>query len=206
MCVKLDPDAAKVWMSEASRCFGTCPGIVVKTFGSIYDHGNDLQACRMSVLNFLQFRFWICFRIRAARRAVGAPGGAPGGAKSPDQTWNFEFGNNVMNDVCSFRDAKHHYLKFLLIRFSCSVVVETIFWLFHNFENLKYLDFRAGRRDYLKQISLMGGAPTAQKSRFFKFSKSWKSQKLFQQTHYMRIWSRVILDNDVLHLWLNSHS
>ena len=31
------------------------------------------------------------------------------------------------NDVGSLRDAKHHYLKFLLIRFSCSDLVETIF-------------------------------------------------------------------------------
>ena len=52
---------------------------------------------------------------------------APYGAKSPDQTWNFEFENNVMNDVDSFRDAKHHYLKFQQNRFSCSVLVETIF-------------------------------------------------------------------------------
>ena len=39
VCVKLDPDASKIWMSEASHCFGTCPGIVVKAFGSIYNHG-----------------------------------------------------------------------------------------------------------------------------------------------------------------------
>ena len=52
---------------------------------------------------------------------------SPGGEESPDQTWNFEFENNVMNDVGSLRDAKHHYLKFLLIRFSYSVFIETIF-------------------------------------------------------------------------------
>ena len=56
-----------------------------------------------------------------------SPAGAPAGAKSPDQTWNFELENDAMNDVASFRDAKHHYLKFLLIRFSCNVFVETIF-------------------------------------------------------------------------------
>ena len=34
------------------------------------------------------------------------------GAKSPDQTWNSEFEKYFINDVDSFRDAKHHYVKF----------------------------------------------------------------------------------------------
>ena len=70
---------------------------------------DDLHGCRMSVLNFYNFDFG------------SASESAPPGAKSPDQTWNFEFENNVLNDVGSFRDAKHHYLKFLLIGFSCTV-------------------------------------------------------------------------------------
>ena len=56
-----------------------------------------------------------------------SPPGAPPGKESSDQTCNFEFENYVMNNVNSVRDAKHHYLKFRLIRFACSVCVETIF-------------------------------------------------------------------------------
>ena len=51
---------------------------------------------------------------------------SPTGAKSPDQTSNTEFEKYFMNDVDSFRDKKHHYVNFLLIRFSCSDLVETI--------------------------------------------------------------------------------
>ena len=32
----------QIWMAEASHCFGTCPGIVVKTFGSIY--GREMRS------------------------------------------------------------------------------------------------------------------------------------------------------------------
>ena len=64
-----------------------------------------------------------------------------------------------MNDVDSFKDVKHHYLKFQQNRFSCSVLVERIFKFFQNFENFKNLDFRAIWRDYLKRICSMGGAP-----------------------------------------------
>ena len=46
-----------------------------------------------------------------------------------------------MNDVDSFKDVKHHYLKFQQNRFSCSVLVERIFKFFQNFENFKNLDF-----------------------------------------------------------------
>ena len=39
---------------------------------------------------------------------------SPPGEESPDQTWNFEFENYVMNDVNSVRDAKYHYLMSLI--------------------------------------------------------------------------------------------
>ena len=56
--------------------------------------------------------------------------GAPGGTKLRNQTWNSEFPNDAINDVDSDRDAKHHYLKFLLIRFSCKALVEIFFYYF----------------------------------------------------------------------------
>ena len=62
---------------------------------------------------------------------------SPGGEESPDQTWNFEFENYVIIDVNSVRDAKHHYLKFLLIRFSCKALVERIFNFFMIFNTSK---------------------------------------------------------------------
>ena len=65
-------------MAEVSHCFGTCPGIVVKTFGSIYDHGNDLQACRMSVLNFYNFDF--------GSASESAPPGAPSAVRT-EKNW-----------------------------------------------------------------------------------------------------------------------
>ena len=43
------------------------------------------------------------------------------------ENFKFEFENNVMNDVDSFKDVKHHYVKFQQNRFSCSVLVERIF-------------------------------------------------------------------------------
>ena len=72
---------------------------------------------------------------------------------------------------------------------------------------------RAARRPYknLLQISAPGGAPTARRRRatrrgnpnFSNFKNFEKVKKLFQQIHYMKIWSRGILNNDVLHLWMN---
>ena len=47
----------------------------------------------------------------AAAKANVSPTGAPGGAKFPDQTGNFEFEDNVMNDADSFRYAEHHMVR-----------------------------------------------------------------------------------------------
>ena len=79
-----------------------------------------------------------CFyQFCATRRAYGAPGGA----KLRNQTWNSGFQNDAINDVDLVRDAKHHYLKFLLIRFSCKALVERIFFAFSWFPTLQKFQF-----------------------------------------------------------------
>ena len=73
----------------------------------------------------------------------------------------YVFEKYCINDVDSFRDAKHHHVKFLLIRFSCSDLVETKNQHFHDSENFKNLDFRAD------------GAPSARKYKFFQHRKNY---------------------------------
>ena len=88
---------------------------------------------------------------------------APDGAKLRKQTCNYGFQNDAFNDVDSVRDAKYHYLKFLLVSFSCRALVERIFLLFHDFQHFKNFSFCAIRRAY--------GAPGVAKTEIFQHGK-----------------------------------
>ena len=54
-----------------------------------------------------------------------------------------------------------------------SAVVETIFKLFHNFENFKILDFRAARREYFSEFFLWAARRLEKNSNFFNMEKNY---------------------------------